>query len=237
MSYETDLSKERKWFHKERASRVVAKIQKRNINAQYVPSSQDALSVLLDMIPPKANVARGDSVSLDQIGIIPELIKRGKNKIIDPSLRGPDGCMVADAQERQKMEKEVFSSDIFLTSTNTITLDGKLVNTDGHGNRVSAMICGPKKVIIIASVNKIVKDVNEALDRIRQYTAPINAKRHYLKHPDRKHFADLPCVRTGRCADCNHEWRNCRYTTIIEGSMLGDKGRINVVVVGEELGI
>ena len=78
--------------------------------------------------------------------------------------------------------------------------------------------------------------MNEALERIQQVAAPINAKRHYLKHHD-ENLTDLPCVKTGRCVDCNHDWRICRYTVIIEGAMMKDKGRINVVLVGEELGI
>ena len=98
------------------------------------------------------------------------------------------------------------------------------------------MIFGPRKVILVIGANKIVKDVDEALERIHQVAAPMNAKRHALKHhsPD---FGDLPCARTGRCIDCNHDWRICRYTVIIEGTMIEEKGKINVVLVGEELGI
>ena len=98
------------------------------------------------------------------------------------------------------------------------------------------MVFGPEKVIVVVGVNKIVKDVDEALERIHGVAAPINAKRHYLKH-HRPELGDLPCVRTGRCVDCNHEERICRYTVIIEGTKLPQKGRINVVLVGEELGI
>jgi len=123
-----------------------------------------------------------------------------------------------------------------LTGTNAITLDGKLVNIDGVGNRVAAMIFGPKKVIVVAGINKIVSDVNEALERIRGFAAPMNAKRHYLKH-QQPELGDLPCVQTGSCVDCRHDWRICNYTVIIEGAMIGQKGRINVVLVGEELGL
>jgi hypothetical protein len=104
------------------------------------------------------------------------------------------------------------------------------------GNRVAATIFGPEKVVVVVGANKIVKSVDEALERINNYAAPMNAKRHALKH-GRDDFADLPCARTGICVDCNHPWRMCRYTVIIEGSMLREKGRINIVLVGEELGI
>ena len=117
-----------------------------------------------------------------------------------------------------------------------VTLDGRLVNVDGLGNRVAAMIFGPRKVVLIAGVNKIVKDVDEAMERIHQVAAPMNAKRHYLKH----HFdelGDLPCVKTGRCVDCTHDWKICCFTVVVEGTQLRDKGRINMILVGEELGI
>jgi len=234
---ETDISQERKWFYQERAKIVVTNLQKKNINAQYVSSRQEALSVVLEMIPEGATVARGDSISLDQIGIVPELRKHNRNKVIDPLERDADGFpIIAEIEQRRRVAIEAFSCDVFLTGTNAVTLDGKLVNIDGYGNRVSAMIFGPEKVIVVAGINKIVKDVNEALERIHQVCAPINAKRHYLKH-HMTYVGDQPCVRTGRCVDCNHDWRICRYTVIIEGAMIREKGRINVVLIGEELGI
>ncbi len=233
---ETDISQERKWFYEQRAKTVVKNLQKGNVNGQYVSSRQEALSAILEMIPAGAVVARGDSLSHDQIGVIPELLKRNQNSIIDPFERDGDGFFVTEAEERQRMQRATFFADIFLTGTNAITLDGKLVSTDGLGNRVSAMIFGPKEVIIAAGVNKIVRDVDEALERIHNVAAPMNAKRHYLKH-HRPEFGDLPCVRTGSCIDCNHDWRICRYTVIIEGAMVREKGRINVVLVGEELGL
>ncbi|MFC1982380.1 lactate utilization protein [Chloroflexota bacterium] len=236
MTDEADMSAERKWFYEERARVVVTSLQKKNINAQYVPTRAEALSAVLEMIPDGATVVRGDSVSVDQVGIIPELKKRNQNKVINPYEWDADGFFAAETKERRRMQREAFSCDVFLAGTNAVTLDGKLVNTDGLGNRISAMIFGPGKVILVIGVNKIVKDVDEALERIREICAPMNARRHFLKH----HFSelgDLPCVRTGKCVDCNHDWRICHYTVIIEGTMVREKGRINVVLVGEELGI
>jgi len=234
---ERDLSQERRWLYEERARAAINNLQKRNIEAQYATSRAEALSSVLQMIPGSAVVARGDSVTLDQLGVIHELKKRGQNRIIDPLERDSSGFyVVGESHERRRMAREAFLSDIFLAGTNAITLDGKLVNIDGWGNRVSAMIFGPDKVIIVAGANKIVKDVDEALSRVREVCAPMNARRHYLKHY-RDEFADLPCVRTGRCADCNHDWRICRYLVIIEGASIREKGRFNVIIVGEELGI
>ncbi len=234
---ETDISQERKWFGEQRARTVVNNLQKRSVNAQYVSSRQEALSVVLGMIPPGATVARGDSISLEQVGVIPELIKRNQNRLIDPLEKDADGFyIIAESEQRLRIARETFSADIFLVGTNAVTLDGKLVNTDGWGNRVSAMIFGPEKVIIVVGVNKIVRDVNEAVERIHDVAAPMTAKRHYLKH-HRPEWGDLPCVRTGRCVDCRHDWRICNYTVIIEGQQAREKDRIHVVLVGEELGI
>ncbi len=215
----------------------VNNLGKKNIRAQYVSNRVEALATVLEMIPPGATVARGDSVTIDQIGIIPELAKRKQNSIIDPMERDANGSFVyPDIEQRKRIARETFSAAVFLVGTNAVTLDGKLVNTDAWGNRVSAMIFGPEKVIIIAGVNKIVKDVNEGLERIHNVAAPMNAKRHFLKY-HRTDFGDLPCAKTGSCVNCNHDWRICRYTVIIEGTMIREKGRINVVLVGEELGI
>ncbi len=233
---ERDISREREWFYEERARTVVANLQKRNMNAQYVSSRQEALSTILDTIPVGATVFVADSVTLAQVGIIPELKKRGQNKVIEAAERDAEGFFVVTGEERERLRREVFFSDIYIAGTNAVTIDGKLVNTDGHGNRVSPMIFGPKKVIVVAGVNKIVQDVNEALERIHNFAAPMVAKRHILKH-HMPELGDLPCVRTGSCADCRHDWRICNYTVITEGAFPWTKGWINVVLVGEELGI
>ena len=233
---ETDLSQEEKWFHEERAKTVVASLNRKSINAQYVSSKQEALSAVLEMIPEGVKVVRGDSMSVDQVGVIEELTKRNKNTVVDPFARDAEGHSIHSREGQSIMFREAFTSQIFMTGTNAVTLDGKLVNVDALGNRVAAMIYGPEKVLLIAGVNKIVKDVHEALERIRNYAAPINAKRHYLKHHSPE-VSDLPCVRTGKCTDCNHEWRICNNTVIIEGTWVRAKRRINVVLVGEELGI
>jgi hypothetical protein len=233
---ETDLSAETKWLYEERSRIVIDNLNRKNINAQYAPGRKEGLSAVLEMIPEGVTVSRGDSVSVEQIGIIPALIKRSKNRLIDPFKRDSEGYFAMGDAERLKMQREAFLIDVFLAGTNAVTLDGKLVNIDARGNRVAPMIFGPDKVILIIGANKIVKDVNEALERIRQVAAPMNAKRHALKH-HHQGFADLPCASTGKCIDCNHDWRICRYTLIIEGAMVPQQGRINVLMVREELGI
>jgi hypothetical protein len=231
------INPEKHRLYEEQAKIAVKNFRKKNMNARYVSGKQEALAACLEMIPAGAKVGRGDSVTIDQIGIIEALRKRGKNSILDPLERDERGAFcITRIEERRRVAREVYSADIFLVGSNAVTLDGQLVNTDGWGNRVSAMIFGPGKVIVVAGMNKIVKDVNEALDKIRNIAAPLNARRHFIEHQE-PGFADLPCVRTGRCADCRHDWRICHYTVIIDGSMGQDKGRINVILVGEELGI
>jgi L-lactate utilization protein LutB len=205
------------------------------MNGYFAKDRKEALSLLLEMIPPGVTVARADSVTLFEIGIMETLRARNANRIIDPFQKDEEG-QFPKVEERRKMQREALLSDIFLTSTNAITLDGKIVSVDGTGNRVAAMIFGPKKVIVVAGANKIVNDVEEALQRIKNVAAPLTSIRHALKHRDPE-LTELPCVKNGKCTDCTHPLRGCRYTVIIEGSRAPEKGRINVILVGEDLGI
>jgi hypothetical protein len=232
---ETDISREMSAYNKIRAQKVVESLQKRRMNAQYAADKKEAREMVMKLIPEGAVVARGDSISLDQIDVLSAIIQRNRNILIDPFKCDEQGHWPPQA-ERIKMFRETFSADIFITGSNAITLDGKIVNIDGAGNRVAAMIFGPGKVILVIGVNKIVKDVDEALKRIHDLAAPVNATRHYLKHHDEA-LASLPCVKTGTCAECRHEMKICNYTVIIDGAMPQHQGRINVVLVGEELGI
>ncbi len=232
---ERNTSEEMQWYYEQRAKTAVANMQRRNITAQYVPNRKEALTAIMEMIPEGVVIGRGDSVTMEQIGVPDELKKRGRNKIIDPFIRDAAGRGL-ETPERRKVQREALITDVFLTGANAVTLDGKLVSTDAAGNRVAATIFGPKKVIVAAGANKIVRDINEALDRIHNVATPLNAKRHYLKH-HAEDLVDLPCVKTGRCTDCFHNARLCRYTVIVEGSAASEKGRINVVLVGEELGL
>jgi len=231
---ETDIRQEKALYFEYRSKMAIKNFQRRNINAFYAPDIEGARKLVLDMVPPGAVVARGDSITVDQVGIIEELAKRGQ-KVIYPLERNPDGGIKFSKEERKKISRQCFSADVFLTGSNAVTLDGKLVSTDGGGNRVGPMIFGPDKVIVVAGANKVVKDVDAALDRIHNIAAPMNARRHLLKH-ESDQFADLPCVLTGTCADCYHPSRLCRITVIIEGTMT-KSGRINVVLVGQELGL
>ncbi len=237
MGDELDLSQETSWFHEERARAAVSAFQRRHVNAQFVRNKEDALSVLLPMVPDGSTVSFGDSLTLDEIGIANSLRKRGGTTVLSPMDRAEDGSLVVNGKECLDMIRQAFFSDVYMTGMNAVTLDGKLVGTDALGNRLAPVIFGPRKVIVVAGANKIVKDVNAAMERIHQIAAPINAKRHALKHHN-ENYGNLPCAKTGICVDCNSEFRICKATIIIEGTATGlHKDRLNVILIGESLGI
>ena len=236
MSDETTLIEETKWQYEQLAKIVIGKLTRRYINAYYYPSSQEALAKIMELVPAGASVGRGDSMTADQIGVMEELKRRNRNEIMDPFERDENGKLTASPEEYPILQKKCLLADVFITGINAITLDGKLVSTDSRGNRVGPVIYGPPKVILVAGANKIVRNLEEALDRIRTVAAPLNAKRHLLKH-GAESFASFPCVKSGICADCNEPARICRKTIIIEGERSQDPDRMHVVIVGETLGI
>ena len=220
----------------ERVQTVINNLRKRNVAVQYVRDRNEALAAMLAMIPAGAVVGCGDSVTIEQTGVVAELRKR-QYRVIDPMERDAAGYYLRpELEPRKQAVRAIFSADVYLVGSNAITLEGALVNTDAWGNRVSALIFGPEKVIVVVGVNKIVADTTAAIERIRNVAAPLNARRHFTKH-HRTEFGELPCARTGKCVNCSHPWRLCRHTVITEGTMIREKGRLNVILVGEELGL
>jgi L-lactate utilization protein LutB len=235
MINDADTIEERSWLSKTRAQKVIKNLNKKHINALYTSNREEALSLILGIIPDGATVVRGDSITLEQIDIMPVLKKRGKNRIVDPFEKDKGGQFLYTPEQAMDMYREAFAADVFVTGTNAVTLDGKLVNTDGMGNRIAPMIFGPKKVIVVVGINKIVSDVDEARKRIRDICAPLDVKRYILKHGQME-YNTLPCAKTGLCSDCKHDLRFCCYTVIIEAAAITEHNRINVILVGEDLG-
>jgi len=206
--------------------KLITALAKRNIPAFYVEKGQEALKTVLSMIPEGSTVGFGDSLTLRQIGVV-DALETGNYVFLNPWKPGNS------AEDSMRAKRQAFMADVFVTGTNALTMDGKIVNIDGHGNRVAAMLFGPAKVILVVGINKIVKDVDEALDRIKNIAAPLNIQRH-------PHFdPPPPCGDIGECCDCNSPWRICNKTVIIEGQYDNDKYKpvINVIIVGEELGL
>jgi hypothetical protein len=217
---DTDLSAEIKQYNRERAEIVVRNLREKYMEGHFVETREDALKLALELIPPGAQLGRGDSVTLNQIGIFEALMERGQNEFINPVRTDVQGYN-PPREERRKMQRMTLLSDVYLSGTNAITLGGTIVSTDGSGNRVAAMMFGPKKVIIICGCNKICADVDDALRRIRDWAGPVNAWRHRLKH--RK--------------DDGLGWGVLRYTAIIDGNQPVEQGKICVILVNEDLGL
>ncbi len=193
-------------------------LSKNGFRVFFAKGKEEAKDTVLKLISPEESIGVGGSITIREIGLLEALEERG-NKIFQHWIKG-----LSPKEFSEALNEEV-KAEVFLTSSNAVTRDGKLVNKDMTGNRVSAMIFGPKKVIVVVGINKIVSDVNEALDRIRNIAAPLNAKRIGLK---------TPCAITGVCNDCDSPDRICRVTTIIE--KCPSLTEMNVILVNEELG-
>ena len=200
----------------ESVKKTIEALEKHNMKAAYFDDSDTAVSYLMGKIGDGATVGIGGSMTVYSLGIPQKLIERG-NKVYFHWLEStPEGMDYA----RDKAEK----ADVYLSSTNALTEDGKLVNIDGLGNRVASMIFGPKKVFVLCGVNKITKDLDAALKRIKENTYK-NARRLKL---------DTPCAHTEKCNDCNSPQRMCSVTTIIERRPY--KTEFEVIIIGKELG-
>ncbi len=230
MSGEADMCREEEGFSEKLARRCLDALKRNNIPGYYAPDRSKALSQILGMIPPEATIGVGDSVTLVQVGVIEGLEKRGSHQIFNPFRKDGKDQMPATLRELVEIGREALSTDFFLTGLNALTLDGKLVNTDRMGNRVTGLLFGPKRVIVVAGINKIVANLEEALERVKSIAAPVNAYRHNIKHG----MEAPPCAVTGECVDCHHPRRICCYTVIVE---FQGRPRIEVVIVGEKLGI
>lgn len=212
------MSELKKWHNETIAAKTVAALVKNDFQATYCVTRQEAAEQILALIPIEETIGVGGSWTVGELGLLEKLDARG-NTMFNHGLPG------LTAEEKMEMRRKQLTCDVFLTGTNAVTIDGRLVNTDGVGNRAAAMIFGPKKVIIVVGINKIVKDVAEAEKRIKLYAAPINNKRLNTANP---------CVRTGECMDCQGPTRICNVTTILnKRPILTD---IHIFVVGEDLG-
>lgn len=223
------MHKEKAWLYEQMARKAIASLEKNNMKAWFAPGREEALSKVLSLIPEGSSIGLGDSMSVEEVGILDFLrrqSKEGKYRLFD---RYRKGITKEDVEDDGNNKFRALTADIFLTGANAITLDGKLVNIDGAGTRVAPLIFGPKKVIVVAGVNKIVRDAEEGVRRIKEIAAPANAKRHGHER--------LPCAITGKCNDCSSPERICNYTVIVEKAWGRDNGRMNVVIVGEELGL
>jgi L-lactate utilization protein LutB len=201
------------------ARNIIENLEKRRMVGSYASTAAQARDEVFAMIPEGASVYRCGSMTTAGIGLWEKLLERPGVKLINPYQPG------LTHEQSFELRRQGLLADVMITSSNAITLDGKLVNLDGTGNRVSAMMFGPKKVILVIGMNKVAPDLESALARVKHYAAPVNVIRLGFKNP---------CGETGTCSDCKSPQRICNMWSIIEGHM--DQGRIHVKLVGENLG-
>ena len=206
-------------WHEKVATQVIKNLEKRRMEGSYAPTAARAKEEVLAMIPQGATVFRCGSMTSVGMGLWEDIANLPEVKLIDPyqpELKPEEGL---------ELRRQGLTADVMVASSNAITLDGKLVNLDGMGNRVAAMAFGPKKVILLVGMNKVAPDLESAMARVKHRAAPINNIRYGLKNP---------CVETGLCSDCKTPTRICNMWSIIEGHMI--EKRIHVKLIGENLG-
>ena len=183
----------------------------------YVDNGKEAVEKALSLTAPGSSVSWGGSMTITDIGLI-DALKAGDYTVLDRTVPKTD-------EEKREFFGKVNMCDYYFMSTNAITMDGELLNIDGTGNRVASLIFGPANVVIVAGMNKVVDNVDTALDRARNTAAPMNTIRL-----DRS----TPCTKTGRCMDCMSPECICNQFVVTRGCR--PVGRIKVILVGEELG-
>lgn len=186
-----------------------------------VKTREEAVKEVEKLLWKGAVISCGGSVTLAESGIL-DLMRNGDYLFLD-----------RDKMPREEVYQKTFSADVFLTSANAVTLRGELYNVDGNGNRVAAMIYGPKKVIVVVGANKLTEDLPAAIERVRRVAAPKNAARLHT---------GTPCEELGHCcavgqkemtAGCASESRICRHYAVTGKQK---EGRVRVILVEEELG-
>lgn len=188
------------------------------MSAVYIESKDKVIDAVKAYMQEGETVGIGGSMTLFETGVI-DYLRSGRFSFLDRYAPGLTN------DEMQEIYRKSFFADTYITSTNAITEDGELYCVDGNGNRVAAMIYGPKSVIVIAGINKIVKDYEAAVDRVRRIAAPANATRLSCK---------TPCVHVGICQDCRSDDRICCSYTVFRQQR--HKDRIKCIIVGEDLG-
>ena len=201
------------------AHTIIKNLEKRRMAGSYAAEARQARDEVLEMIPSGATIFRCGSMTALGMGLWEALEALPEVTVLDPYR--PE----LSPEEGLELRRQGMIADVMIASSNAITLDGKLVNLDGMGNRVAATAFGPKKVILVVGMNKVAPDLDTAVARVKHYAAPVNSIRYGMK---------TPCVENGLCSDCKSPQRICNMWSTIEGHMIKD--RIHVKLVGENLG-
>lgn len=205
-------------YYEVTAGKLIENMKKRQMDAFYCPTAEEAARKALEFVLPGMTVSNGGSQTIEQCGILDALSKREDIIFLDRRTAG-------NADKHSDILHKAYFSDVYFMSSNAITLDGILVNIDGTGGRTSCLIYGPETIVIIAGMNKVCTDVEAAYKRVKNTASPPNAIRLHK---------NTPCAATGRCSDCQSPDCICSNTVITRRSQV--PGRIKVILVGEELG-
>lgn len=204
-------------YYDKRAQTLVKNLNSRHFDAYYCTTKEEALEKALELIPAGSTVGWGGALSAQQIGLL-DAVNNGPYEAIDRD-------RTSTPEERDAAQRKCFQADYFITGANALSMDGQMVNIDGNGNRVAAIIYGPRNVIVIAGMNKVVDTLEAAVVRARTVAAPMNKQRFNLQ---------TPCEVTGSCADCKSEGCICNQIVITRNCK--PAGRMKMILVGEELG-
>ncbi len=198
--------------------KTIDALNKKGFKAVYAKDAEAALDYVLRTVGENDTVGCGGSQTLFETGIVDALVNRG-NTVYSSDLAARTG---GDKNEPKRLG---MSADVYLTSTNALTLDGDLINIDGIGNRVAAMFYGPQKVIFVAGRNKLTANPHTAIARIKKVACPLNARRLGLS---------TPCAIEGHCTDCDAPRRMCNVTVRLQRPTR-DK-EMHVVIIDGDFG-
>ena len=214
------MNEVQKWFDRKKAERTAEVLLKAGYQVYLVDDLTAAKTRVLELIPEGASITLGGSAVVDALELLP-IFRTDKFRLFDRYQKLP---FIPD---RVEIMRQGMLADYLVTGCNAITAAGELVNRDCTGNRVAGMIFGPRNVIIVAGVNKVVNNLDEAFRRLREVAAPMNAKRLGTHK--------TPCLETGVCSDCDSKDRLCNYTTVIHN---GRKfpGRISIILIADQVG-
>lgn len=205
-------------YYEKRGNLLVKNLRGRHFEAYYCTNKEEALAKALELIPNGASVGWGGTMSCQQIGLL-DAVKAGQYHVLDR-----ENCKTPE--EKEQLSFDCLRADVFLMGANALSIDGQMITIDGSGNRAAALIYGPKNVIVVAGMNKVTDDLEQAYYRARTVAAPMNQQRFQLPNP---------CTTTGSCADCKCETSICNQIVITRNCR--PAGRIKFIVVGEELGM
>lgn len=202
----------------EKVKRILTNLEKNNMNGYFVPDTEALKALIQTLVPEKSTIAVGGSQTLTETGML-DWIRANDYHFYDRYAPG------LTPQEIKAIHRQAFSVDAYFMSTNAITESGELYNVDGSGNRVAALAFGPEKVIVIAGINKIVKDIDDAKTRNREVAAPANSVRLNM---------GTPCTFTGSCSDCKSAGRICCTYSVV--AYQRDKSRVHVILIDGDYG-